>query len=157
MSRPVHTDDPFKCPFYTWGFIAFVTGVIQLTLVPYIVHENYAYPSDTIFVVPGIVFFLVSILLWFFSTHTNLYKEYIIGKGMVFYAMFQLLVGFQKGFYAVDAGIYLIALALGAILLINSFYAVKVSIVGKFRDITHGLTIGLSLILIFLVGIPILF
>lgn len=84
--------DPRDCYLYHWGYICFVTGLLQITVTPFITTTLLVFPENQYFIFPSIFLMLLGGILWFFSSETIDYQADIFAKSIIFYAFFQLIM-----------------------------------------------------------------
>lgn len=112
--------DPNTNPFYYWGLIFFVSGLLNLTIMPLLIHSFFIYPESYLFTIPSAILLLLSFIFWWFAVETEIYQAVVIGYGLLLYGLFQILLDFLK-YGELGFSIYVLISVLGLILILSAY------------------------------------
>lgn len=143
-------DDPRQNPFYYWGLLSFVSGLLQITLMPFIAHYNFLFPSDEYFIIPAALLIFLTLILWQFTPQAAIYQAIVIGSGLIFYGGVQIFIACSTKI-ELNFGVFCLVIFLG-ILLVLSSYDLKLNQVKKSVDRLF-LIVACSLSLVLMLGL----
>jgi hypothetical protein len=149
-------NNPEYNPFYHWGLICFTTGLLLVTIVPFMAHRQFIFPPAAFFMIPGGLFMITSLILWLFSRDTELYQAMIIGAGLVYYGVFQILLNIYKSTSS-QLYVFEFIIIIGLMLFISAYNPLRLKRRDNFNPVLLYFSIFFSITMIVIILLEVFF
>ncbi|MEW5820818.1 MAG: hypothetical protein AB1782_11565 [Cyanobacteriota bacterium] len=121
MANSNLNNDPRYNLYYYWGIVCFTTGLLIISIIPSFMNYFFLYPPNTYFTIPGCLLLFIAAWSWAYTPETQPYQAVIIGCGLIFFGMFEMLIKFDF-ISSFNLALYSFTIITGFLLIFSSYH-----------------------------------